>query len=74
MKKLKRWLCFALALAMLGTTCLSDYTTAYASSPVKVETVAPADNEAEKPTDSAAAKPAENGTTGAGNAETPGRT
>ena len=71
MKKLKRWLCFALALAMLGTTCLSDYTTAYASSPVKVETVAPADNEAEKPSDSAAAKPAENGTAGAGDAETP---
>lgn len=71
MKKLKRWLCFALALAMLGTTCLSDYTTAYASSPVKVETVAPADNEAEKPSDSAAAKPAENGAAGVGNAETP---
>lgn len=33
MKIFKKSLCFMLAMTILATTCLSDYTTAYASAP-----------------------------------------
>lgn len=70
MKKLKRWLCLTLAVAMLGTTCLSDYTTAYASSPSGsiVETVAPADDDAKNSADSSVTEP-EDGSTDTGTKE-----
>ena len=54
MKIFKKSLCFMLAMTILATTCLSDYTTAYASAPGNafVETTAPSDNGNQKPSDS----------------------